>query len=290
MLVLGGLSMSNEIVKYDNQLNAVIFRQFKANEMNLFFSIVSRMRDRNTDEVAFTFDQLKALSKYKPSGNVRFIRDLENTYRKMLTLTYGRRSEHVSQYFVLFTGFEINRDEKRVSVKVNPDMQFMLNNIANWTRFSLEQFNELRSGYSKTMFRLLKQYRTVGHAEFQVEDFRELLDVPVSFKSGDIDKRVLRPIREELSTVFKGFDVKKEKHGLGGKITSYAFSWKAESKDADDFSKGIYQRRYAIDNVEFNSSLSEVEKAREIDRIKGLKQGTTLSRRQMQQTLHIGIL
>ncbi|MEN3241611.1 RepB family plasmid replication initiator protein, partial [Fructilactobacillus sanfranciscensis] len=38
--------MSNEIVKYGNALNSVAFRKFNAREMNLFFSIVSRMRDK----------------------------------------------------------------------------------------------------------------------------------------------------------------------------------------------------------------------------------------------------
>ena len=52
--------------------------------MNLFFSIVSRMRDQGNKTVRFSFDQLKELSNYKPTANKRFIDDIENTYQKIL--------------------------------------------------------------------------------------------------------------------------------------------------------------------------------------------------------------
>lgn len=41
--------------------------------MNLFFSVVSRMRDKGDDTIRFTFDQLKELSVYKPTANNRFM-------------------------------------------------------------------------------------------------------------------------------------------------------------------------------------------------------------------------
>ncbi|WP_368824253.1 RepB family plasmid replication initiator protein (plasmid) [Lactiplantibacillus pentosus] len=59
--------MSNELVKYDPELNTIPLRRFTPVEMNLFFSVVSRMRDKGDDTVRFTFDQLKELSAYKPT-------------------------------------------------------------------------------------------------------------------------------------------------------------------------------------------------------------------------------
>ena len=41
----------NEIVKYQNQLNQVSFRRFNATDMNIFFSVVSRVRDKDTDQI-----------------------------------------------------------------------------------------------------------------------------------------------------------------------------------------------------------------------------------------------
>ncbi len=87
------LHLSNEIVKYDPELNTIPLRKFTPVEMNLFFSIVSRMRDKGDETVRFSFDQLKELSAYKPTANNRFIDDIESTYQKILGLRFGRRSK-----------------------------------------------------------------------------------------------------------------------------------------------------------------------------------------------------
>ncbi len=59
--------MANEIVKYKPELNTIPLRKFTPIEMNLFFSIVSRMRDKGNQKIRFYFDQLKDLSAYKGS-------------------------------------------------------------------------------------------------------------------------------------------------------------------------------------------------------------------------------
>ncbi|NTR69964.1 replication initiation protein, partial [Enterococcus faecium] len=83
--------MANEIVKYHHELNTIPLRKFTPVEMNLFFSIVSRMREKGDKTVRFTFDQLKDLSNYKATANVRFVDDLKTTYEKILSLRFGRR-------------------------------------------------------------------------------------------------------------------------------------------------------------------------------------------------------
>ncbi|HFD1690426.1 TPA: RepB family plasmid replication initiator protein, partial [Enterococcus faecium] len=51
--------MANEIVKYEPELNTIPLRKFTPIEMNLFFSIVSRMRDKGNQKIRFYFSQLK---------------------------------------------------------------------------------------------------------------------------------------------------------------------------------------------------------------------------------------
>ena len=60
--------MSNELIKYDPELNTIPLRKFTPIEMNLFFSIISRMRDKGDQTVRFSFEQLKDLSNYKPTA------------------------------------------------------------------------------------------------------------------------------------------------------------------------------------------------------------------------------
>ena len=251
--------MANEIVKYHHELNTIPLRKFTPVEMNLFFSIVSRMREKGDKTVRFTFDQLKDLSNYKATANVRFVEDLKATYEKILSLRFGRRSESGLSYdmFVMFTEFKINGD---VDIRIYEKALPLLNNLDEWVRYSLQQFNELQSGYAKTMFRLLKQYRTKGFAYFSKEDFLELLDIPKSYKQPDIDKRVIKPIRQELTAIFKGLTIKKKYgKGRGKPVIGYQFTFKPEIKKADDFNK------HAPTKEDQNKALALADKQKEYE-------------------------
>lgn len=274
--------MSNEIIKYHTELNTIPLRKFTPVEMNLFFSIVSRMRDKGTQKIQFTFDQLKDLSNYKATANVRFIDDLETTYDKLMDLRFGRRSADglERERFVMFNEFQIKgkADVPYAEIQIHEKALPLLNNLDEWVRYSLQQFTELQSSYSKTMFRLLKQFRTTGYAYFSKEDFFELLDIPKSYwnKPANIDSRILKPIKEELTPLFRGLTIKK-KHGKGrGKpVIGYQFYFKAEAKNADDFSKGERENlRIKMFNIEHNGELSQEEKWVAKDKVLGLKIGT----------------
>ncbi|MGL4248515.1 MAG: replication initiation protein [Lactococcus garvieae] len=273
--------MSNEIVKYDPELNTIPLRKFTPVEMNLFFSIVSRMRDKGDETVRFSFDQLKELSAYKPTANNRFIDDIESTYQKILGLRFGRRSKDGlhREFFVMFTEFEINghADDPYVDIKIYPKAIKLLNELESWVRYALSEFRDLKSSYAKTMFRLLKQFRTTGYAYFSVADFNELLDVPKSYKSSNINQSVLKPIKEELTPLFRGLTVRKKYgKGRGKPVIGYSFTWKPEKKDANDFSQGQFQdERQKLFNIQHNGELTEQEKWRAVDKVKGLTLGST---------------
>ncbi|MGM0183533.1 hypothetical protein IGK74_002499 [Enterococcus sp. AZ150] len=234
--------MANEIVKYHSELNTIPLRKFTPVEMNLFFSIVSRMRDKKDEKVRFTFEQLKDLSNYKATANIRFIDDLESTYDKLMDLRFGRRSSDGLQRerFVLFSRFKIDGKAEIpfAEIQIYEEAIPLLNNLEEWTRYSLQQFNELQSSYSKTMFRLLKQFRTKGFAYFSKEDLHELLDVPKSYRESDVNKKIFTPIRQELTAIFLGLTItKKYGKGRGKPVIGYQFSFKPEIKNADDFNK-----------------------------------------------------
>ena len=275
------LHLSNEIVKYDPELNTIPLRKFTPVEMNLFFSIVSRMRDKGDKTVRFSFDQLKELSAYKPTANNRFIDDIESTYQKILGLRFGRRSKDGlhREFFVMFTEFEINghADDPYVDIKIYPKAIKLLNELESWVRYALSEFRDLKSSYAKTMFRLLKQFRTTGYAYFSVSDFNELLDVPKSYKSSNINQSILKPIKEELTPLFRGLTVRKKYgKGRGKPVIGYSFTWKPEKKDANDFSQGQFQdERQKLFNIQHNGELTEQEKWRAIDKVKGLTLGST---------------
>ena len=273
--------MSNELVKYQPELNTIPLRKFTPIEMNLFFSIISRMRDKGDQTVRFSFDQLKELSNYKPTANRRFIEDIKRTYDHLMDLRFGSQSKSGLSFerFVMFTKFKINGDvdEPYVDVEIYKDALPLLNNLESWVRYALTEFRDLKSSYAKTMFRLLKGYRTTGYAYFSKADFNELLDIPTSYKEFHVNQRILAPIREELTPLFRGLTIRKKYgKGRGKPVIGYSFTWKPEKKDANDFSQGQFQdERQKLFNIQHNGELTEQEKWRAIDKVKGLTLGST---------------
>jgi len=223
------MAKSKELTVYKNELNTVPFRKFNSVEMDLFFAICSQMRNKGLKKIKYSFEELKELSKYTATSIEKFVNDLDRTYTKMLQLNYRVEEQNGFQRFVLFNNFKVDTKEKFVEISVNPDLEFILNEITgNFTKFELEEFTELRSSYSKSAFRLLKQFRQTGFWKIPVEDFRELLDIPVSYRIDKIDVKVLAPIKKELSPIFKNLQIKKIKAKKSNKIEYLEFKFKAE--------------------------------------------------------------
>lgn len=219
-----------ELVVYKNELNTVPLRNFNSKEMDLFFGICAKMRDEGLNVITFTFEQLRELSDYKYTAHDRFIADIESIYDKLIKLDIKVGTSTEFTKFVLFTKFSVSAKNETVNVGVNYEFKDILNQITgNFTKFELEEFTNLISSYSKTAYRLLKQYRKTGYVVFEIDDFRRLFDIPSKYKMGNIDQKVLKPIKEELGKVFKGFEINKISKCKGRKITHIEFIFQAES-------------------------------------------------------------
>ncbi|HCY7694735.1 TPA: RepB family plasmid replication initiator protein, partial [Staphylococcus aureus] len=84
--------------------------------------------------------------------------------------------------------------------------------------------------YSKNMFRLLKQYKHTGYFKIQIEDFRERLDIPNSYRMTHINQKVLSPIIKELGFIFNNLNINKIKAKKGRKIEWLEFTFDAEKR------------------------------------------------------------
>lgn len=227
----------SDLVVYKDEMNTVPLRNFNSKEMDLFFSICSKMRNEELSTVSFDFQDLRDLSNYKMTATDHFISDLENIYSKLIELDFRLETEEKIIKFVLFTRYEIDKINETISIRINEDFKHILNNIFdNFTKFELEEFTTLRSSYSKTAYRLLKQFRQSGYYIVQIEEFRRLFDIPKSYQMSDIDKRVLERIEDELPEFFKDLKITK----LRGKGRRKRFIEHIEFKfrPEDDVRKG----------------------------------------------------
>lgn len=248
------VNKTSQLTIYKNELNSVPLRKFNSVEMNLFFTICTKMREKGLQTIKLDFEELKILSQYDRKSNIRFIGDLRTTYNKLLSLKYSRnyldnQNKDIEEYFILFTGFKINKTDEYVEIKTNPDLRFIINAISSeFTKFELQEFTNLRSSYSKTAFRLLKQFRLTGFWKVNIDDFRNLLDIPITYSMDAVNKRVLKPIKNELSLVFKNLKIEKIKAKKKNKIEYLEFSFtpqddirKDGTKTFKDKNKGYYE-------------------------------------------------
>ena len=133
--------------------------------------------------------------------------------------------------------------ELHAEIRVSEDFEYILNKLeANFTQFELKHFTNIRSTYAKEMFKMLKQWRSIGRKEYSVEDFRAMLQVPKSYRATDINQVVLKPIREELGTYFNGLKIKPIKaKKRGTPIISYEFTWQPE--EVGQWIEGKYDKK-----------------------------------------------
>ncbi|NMK82753.1 replication initiation protein, partial [Staphylococcus capitis] len=182
--------MTQETVVYENKLNLVSLNHFDSMETNMFFVLCNRLKEQNTRLIEISFKDIKRLINYKSTSKERFIKDVEALYNKIFGLTYRRETDNEIEVFVLFTKVRIDKQNEVVQVGVNPDLAYILNDITgNFTKFELNDLVKLQSTYSKNMFRILKQYKHTGYFKIRIDDFRERLNIPQSYRMSNIDQK-----------------------------------------------------------------------------------------------------
>ena len=225
--------MTGETVVYKNDLNLVPLRKFTSTEINLFFAMCNKLKEKETNTLHLSFDELKELSNYSPkTRNInRFVKDLDDVYKKMLELTIRYEDDEVIERFILFNHYRIHKKDQYLEISTSPNLKHILNSItSNFTKFELKEMTNLKSTYSKNMFRILKQYKHTGYMKIKIDDFRERLDIPKSYRMTDINKNVLKPIVTELNAIFNNLHINKIKAKKGRKIEWLEFIFDPEKR------------------------------------------------------------
>ena len=138
--------MTGETVVYKNELNLVPLRDFTSTEINLFFSMCNKLKEKDTDELKIPFAELKHLSSYEQTEKKRFINDLKRIYDKVLNLTYTEYSGLSFKKFVLFTAYEVNADDEYLTISVNDKLKNILNELTgDFTKFELEELTHINT-------------------------------------------------------------------------------------------------------------------------------------------------
>lgn len=223
----------NEVVKYHNYMNSLKFTGFTTTDYNFLITLCSRMKNNGINNVTFDFTELRNLTNYKKSNSVKqFITDLKKMNEKLMRITCSLETETEIIMFVLFPTFAININNRTLTVSVNEKFKFILNELVkNFTRFDLQEFISLESKYSKTLYRLLKQYKTTGKYEITVDDFKEKMDCPESYNNKQFMQNIINPAVISLQNYFVNLKCEPQyAHKRGRPITGYIFTFEPEHR------------------------------------------------------------
>ncbi len=246
----------NEIVKYDNYMNTLHFKDFGITDFNFLIVLCAKLKDKDVNRVTLNFCDLRTLTGYKQTSNEQFIKDLVRMNEKLQKITARIETDQEIISFVLFPTFLVNKQDQTLTICVNEYFKFILNDVVqNFTTFELFEFISLSSKYSKTLYRLLKQWRTQGAYTFHnIADFKEKMDCPEAYTNKKFIEKIIKPSVQEISSLDKSFqnfnyECIYDIHKRGKPLIGLKFMWKAEKiKEMTDNDININNKPYISKN------------------------------------------
>lgn len=249
----------SDIVKYHNDFNKIQLPSFTEIEQDLLCGLMVKLKEEKGKVTFYPSDLRNILkSSYDNESLLEFSSSLKEKFFKadftiIEKITSGEKEVTAHRTINLFTEFVVyifaNKDTgknelDKIEIQVNPRFEYILNQLtANFTAFELSEFVSLSGKYTKTLYRLLKQYRTTGKVYFEWEEFKRIMDIPQDYEMHNIDKWILKPAMKELTkernlfdqirVPFKNLAYEKEKQkgtrGRGGKVIGITFTFKPEN-------------------------------------------------------------
>lgn len=278
-----------KIIKIDNRFNDdPIFEPIDSLpeiNSNIFWLIAAQVKDQGGNRITLSPDQIKREVGYNSHiSNKQIAKNVDETFSRLLTIQLSKEEKdektgHTNKIREnIFKRSVVDTDTLETSVEVSDSFLYLFNHLEHWTRFSITQYVRLHSNYSRKLFRLLKQWRTVGKKEYKIDDFRKRLQIPKSYRPTDIDRRVLTLCKEELCANFQNFKITKNyrKGVRGRKLDSYTFTWVPEKNNQQDvYYDSSIEDTNSVYYIKSNPYMDEKEKFRALDRFYGFTLGTS---------------
>lgn len=245
----------NEIVKMHNDLTNEKLGKMNAKELDLFMTICHKMRDKGTEKVLISFEDLRKLGNYNKRSNVELKKELIKANSRMLEFQIVIDIGDETVQRTLFKEFRTNAVEGHLLVEMWEETAYILNDIAShFTRFELSEFVSLESKYAKRLYKLIKQYKTQGSFYMSKQDFYIALDVPQSLhRACNFNDRALKPALEECRKYIPSLECIPKKSGRGGAVKGYTFTFSPEvpqKRTIKNKFNDFEQRKLDIDALE----------------------------------------
>lgn len=208
-------SKETAIVKHSNHLAEIPLQKFTARDVDLFFGLLFKLQGNDSNRVVIGFEELRGLIGYTETSNARMIKDLKEMSFKFSNINLIEQHDEFNFKIVIpFIDFEVNSKEGTFTVGVHPDFAAAINELdgspgKRYTLSDVVGIARMKSVYAKQCLKMIYVYRNTGAWYVTVNGLRKALDVPASYKTNDVKKRVIDVILKEFSEsdLFEFFEI-----------------------------------------------------------------------------------
>ncbi len=216
--------------------------ELTAKEMDIFMLVISKFQYESRELVFDGYEFFRALKDPKESYQDLFD-SFESFADKILSFNIKYKTQDKAYAFVCFESFKMDFTTNKVRIKAQEDFYNMiLNHNLGYTRFELLEFANLSGKYTKTLYRLLKQFRQTGFLKMEWDEFSRIMQIPADYNQSNIDQFILKPAIKELTKPRTLFDqeripfenlayIKTKSRERGGKVIGIELSFTPQKKE-----------------------------------------------------------
>ncbi|BCZ20067.1 hypothetical protein NHP190012_17090 (plasmid) [Helicobacter sp. NHP19-012] len=240
-------AIAEKYVTFHNDVNSVSLGKLGTLEANLLFAIFQKLKDREDELLVFDLDEIKKMTHAVKISHSDLSGVVKRLWKNIKAASFWALYPLADENIMLFRKFRINyHDTKKTQVKsieiqVNmPYFGYLLNYLhGNFTSFELLEFQNISGKYAKTLYRLLKQWKSTGvPPKMEWGEFRTLMGISEKIKLVRvIEYEILKPAVQELQKLphFENLCYEKIKtKGMGNRITHIQFYFEPIAKTSKD--------------------------------------------------------
>lgn len=189
--------MSNrQIIKQDYKLINARYK-LSATEIKIIMNAVSELRQDDVEFFTYEISVKDISSELSSQKNYSRIKNFcEDLMKKPLTIP-----EPDGNFLVVnwFSSLRYINNRGVIQYKISEDLKPYLLELKNrFVKYSLKYILPMTSSYSIRIYQLLKEYEKLSKRTFTVDELRDMLQVPISYKYAQFKQKVLKIAELEL--------------------------------------------------------------------------------------------
>lgn len=226
-----------EYIVFENDMNKLNFGKMSKVSMNFFLVLCSLMKNKGDDTVYISFSEIKQKANYTSGTKKKFVRDIDKMTDEILAINAKIVSQddddEIIDKFNLFQRFRIHPKKGILEIAISREFAWLLNEFKSYTIMKLQEIVNFKSKYTKNLFRLLKQWGSVGELKIigldNIKTFWSKIGVRDTYTIREINRSCLKPAIKEINEsncAIKNLSVSFEyENKKGSPLKSFLFAW-----------------------------------------------------------------